>query len=100
MAVVVSPFVVTHHVTSWQRHTHPVFGQPLCSVVVGNAQKPERDMTTRVFDGSVTVFLQVFLGAHDLRANNRWPDGAVARLVHVWDTEMVGQLLYSCHGTS
>lgn len=65
--VVGAGFHIGHHVASWHAHTHPVFGQPACSVVDGNAQKPERVITTRVV--SAIMFLRVFISAVDLRAN-------------------------------
>lgn len=49
-----TPHGHSHHVSFlWQSQLHLSFGHPACSVVDGNAQKPERDMRTVVRGESV-----------------------------------------------
>lgn len=59
-----SPHGYGHHVSfPWQLHVHPAFGHPVCSVVDGNAQNPERDMTVRGFESVISDLLSRLLGA-------------------------------------
>lgn len=55
LGVWASPWVNAHHVSFlWHAQSHVRFGHPACSAVDGNAQKPERDMSTRIDSATVT----------------------------------------------